>query len=321
MNHNFFKHVAPLALLAGLATTAGCASQSDTGAISTVTPQNAPPGARDHRMAPGPEGPGKIRGQGGPQMIFRVAMSELDLSAAQRSTLQGVIDGLRPPKHDEAGRPEIFAELADAVRAGKIDEATLQPKLDALAAEHQKDPAKIAAAFQTLHDTLTAEQRAKLVASMRERMAAREEEGSDRHVRRGADQDEARGPKGPRPFAPFLHGIELTDAQRAQIEQALTDAGMGKPDGKPRFEEMHTKMQQALDAFATDKFDAAAFVPTMAEGPRGHGDKLVKMLAAVTPVLDQAQRATLAANLEKGPMGHGKHGGPRPNDEPVDEKR
>jgi Spy/CpxP family protein refolding chaperone len=231
------------------------------------------------------------------------------------------------------------------VRAGKIDEAALQQKLDALGAEHQKDPAKISAAFQTLHDTLTAEQRGKLVAAVRDRMAEREQRGAERHARDSADRqapegadshprrqgadDEARGPKGPRPFAPWLHGIELTDAQRAQIEQALKDAGMGRPegktdgqpDGKPRFEAMRTKWQAALDAFASDRFDAAAFVPTKVEGPRGHADKLVKVLAAVTPVLDQAQRATLADNLEKGPMAKGKHRGPRPTDEPVDEEQ
>ena len=313
MKRIFWKHFASLTLLAGLATTVGCATQPDSGALASTAP-------RTENAAPGREGTAKHHEKGGPMMAFQIALKELDLSAEQRATLQGVADGLRPEEH-EGARPAVFGELADAVRAGKLDETAFQAKVDALAAEHAKQPAKMAAAFQTLHDTLTADQRTKLVATIRDRMAAHEQKGRD-HEPDGRDHDEARGPDKDRPGLPFMHGIELSADQRTRVEQALADAGLDKPEGKAGFEPMRKQLQAALDAFATDKFDAASFVPTMSKDRGDHAQKLLKVLVTVTPLLDQAQRAQLADNLAKGPMGmgHGKHGGQPRGDQPAPEE-
>jgi Spy/CpxP family protein refolding chaperone len=321
MKRIFWKHFASLTLLAGLATTVGCATQPDSGAMATTA-------ARTGNAAPGPEGAAKLHGKGGPMMAFQIALEELKLTAEQRATLQGVVDGLAPAEHEQAGRPAVFGELADAVRAGKIDEAAFQAKLDALAAEHAKQPAKMAAAFQTLHDTLTAAQRTQLVATIRERMAAHEDQGRDHERARpdreqdGRERGEARGPDKDRHGLPFMQGIELSADQRARVEQALADAGLDKPEGKPRFEAMHEQLEAALDAFVSDKFDAASFVPTTGKDRGDHAEKLVKVLATVAPLLDQAQRAQLADNLAKGPMGmgHGKRGGHPRGEQPAPEE-
>jgi len=316
MKRIYWKHVAPLTLLAGLTTMAGCATQSDAEGTSTVAPQaqSTPAGATQASLQNSEAG-GKLRGGRGPFMIFHLAMSELDLTTAQRTTLQGVVDGLHPAEGEHAAPTEIFSTLADGVRAGKIDQAALQAKVDALKSDHAQGPAKAAAAFQTLHDTLTAEQRTQLVASVRQRMDEREQ--------KHASGEEEHAAEGDKPVAPFLHGIDLSDAQRTRVEQALSDAGWTKAEGKARFEQMRTKLQSALDAFAGDKFDAAALLPTMAQGPTDHLNKLVAALSAILPVLDDAQRAKLADNLAKGPMGHGGHGwhgGQKPGDVPADEE-
>ena len=137
MKRIFWNHFAPLTLLAGLATTVGCATQPDSGAMATTAP-------RTEHAVPGRAGEPGLHGKGGPMMAFQIALNELKLTAEQRATLQGVADGLLPEEREGAGRPAVFGELADAVRAGTIDEAAFQAKIDALAAEHAKQPAKMA---------------------------------------------------------------------------------------------------------------------------------------------------------------------------------
>lgn len=301
MIHHLYARVAPLALLVGLVATTGCvgqgtATESGTGSAEAATQQglNAPTGV--DKTA------GRGHGRGGPQMMFISAIKELDLSADQRKTIDGLIDGMKPEAGNEA-RPDpsaFFQALQDDVRAGKVDEAALNAKLAALG-DPNKGPQKMAAAFQTLHDTLTPDQRTKLVASIQAKMDAHEKDEGAHH-----DREEAREGKD-RPVAPFLRGIDLRDDQKTKIEQALASAGMEKPEGKARFEEMRDKMKSSLEAFKADKFDAVAAMPNRGEGPGQHLAKMVKAMAIIVPILDEAQRTKLADNLAKGPMmGHGR---------------
>jgi hypothetical protein len=76
---------------------------------------------------------------------------------------------------------------------------------------------------------------------------------------------------------------------------------------------MRKEQRTRLETFATDKFDAKAYVAPHempAGGAKTHGAKMVKALAAIVPLLDTKQRETLAANLERG-SGHGSMRGPR----------
>lgn len=296
--------VAPLALFVGVVASTGCGASPDPDpTAASAQALNAPAGAAT-------EAPGRphMRGRGGPMAIFHEALSELDLSTDQKAKIQTAFEDAKPERGEnrEQGKA-VFTEIADGVRAGKVDEAAIQKKLEALAAEHADGPAKMATAFQTLHDTLTADQRAKLVATIKAKMEAHERGEGGRH--------EAHGPPPEGAGPPFLHGIELRDDQRTKIDQALADAGLSKPEGRPRFEDMRDKMKASLDAFASDKFDAKATFTSMGPGPADHVGKLAKALAVVVPLLDDAQRAKLADNLAEGPMGpmRGHHG---PDGEP-----
>jgi Spy/CpxP family protein refolding chaperone len=113
----------------------------------------------------------------------------------------------------------------------------------------------------------------------------------------------------------FLRGLDLTEAQRASIETALAKAGLDEPAKDATFkQQMLEKAKSSLAAFAKDSFDAEAVVPEMGHGP--HLGRMVKALAVVVPLLDDAQRAALADRIEQGPKHfegkRGKHKGKRP---------
>ncbi len=65
-------------------------------------------------------------------------------------------------------------------------------------------------------------------------------------------------------------------------------------------------MRARLETFAADRFDANAFLPQPPAGekmgPRAHLDRMVGALAAIVPILDEAQRNALAERIEKGPF-------------------
>ena len=62
-----------------------------------------------------------------------------------------------------------------------------------------------------------------------------------------------------------ITGLDVTEEQKASIEKALTDAGLGPKDGpegkRPDMKDMKEKMEAALDAFVKDDFKAADVLP------------------------------------------------------------
>ena len=285
--------------------------------------QNAP--ARGPKDAKGHRGE-RMHG-GGPAMLLVTALHELDLTDAQKATIQAELDALKP---NEAAKPDHEAArkaLADAVRSGKIDES-------ALAAQAPKPPvdhARFAKAIGVLHDTLSAAQRKELV----EKVSARMDKfgGPEGRPERGAKGDDARGPKGERgergpgmhgPFGHMLKGLDLTDAQKDAIKAAMEKSAPTEEDReemKANHEAMRAAMKERLQSFASDTFDANAFAKPPEGAPKMGRDpmsRMVKVLAVVTPILTETQRAELAKRIEEAPMGppHGGKGhGPAPDAE------
>jgi Spy/CpxP family protein refolding chaperone len=108
----------------------------------------------------------------------------------------------------------------------------------------------------------------------------------------------------------LLESIGVTEAQRTQIEARLDAQRPSKADREAKFETMKAKfeiMQKErefrLQTFKQPSFDAAAFVtpPAGAEriGPRAHGDRILKDLAVIVPVLTPEQREKLAQKIEQ----------------------
>ena len=209
-----------------------------------------------------------------------------------------------------------MAALVRGVRAGKVDAAAVMAEVET-SGPSAEQRATVEEALRTLHATLTQEQRRELVDAIAKHGPDKRggPPGGDDHGPRGrGPHDGAHGPGGRGgPLGHLLEGIELTDAQRASIDQALAADQGERPDReamKQHHEAFHAQMKARLEAFASEAFDAKAFA-TPLEGagpPREHVARMVDDMSRVVPILDAAQRETLASRLEKGPPGKGRDG-------------
>jgi Spy/CpxP family protein refolding chaperone len=292
------------------AAVAACSGQAVTdGSGTSNTPVTAQ--AKDHG--------GPRMGPGGGMLLFAALHEDINLTDAQRTTIQGLADGLRP-KGPPPGFEENKKALAAAVRAGKVDVNALQPAKPDFAAHN----AEVAKALTTLHATLTPEQRVALVAAVKKH-GEDHKDGPWAHKggpkgdgEKGEKGDGPKGMKmheGPGHFGPMgmMKDLDLTKDQETAIKAEFdknkptppTDAE--RETMKKNHEAMRTEMAARLDKFATPTFDATAFLapPTNAPAPMGggfgHGDHMLKTLSAVVPLLTPAQREKLAAKIEQGP--------------------
>lgn len=316
-----------LPLVGALVGAAGCTAETGQGDTS---PSDEAAEAALAQRPPGAGGPregfgGHRGGPRGPEHLLRAALHELDLSDAQEATIEGALEGLRDGAKERPKDGAIFGALAEGVRAGKIDRAAIEAKLPDAGRAVEERRARVAGALSTLHATLTKEQRRQLVDRIAAKMDEREERGprGGEHHRgpRGGEQDgeRHRGPRGDRggmggpgmrggPLGHLLAGLDLRDEQRAQIDKALEGARPSDADRVGRKEDhaaRRAEMRARLETFAADRFDASAFLPQPPAGekmgPRAHLDRMVGALAAIVPILDEAQRNALAERIEKGP--------------------
>lgn len=291
------------------ATGAGAESAGTSQAKATAQEDGRPGPGRPHMMPPGPG-----------SLLFAALHEDIALTAAQRTTIQGLVDASRPQPPDANAAPgkDKAAALAAAVRSGKVDAVTLQPPKDAMEAAHKEHAAKLASSLTTLHDTLSKEQREKLV----DAIVAKAKEHGPGHKgpheggkRPGPPEGgpQAHGPHGPHGHGPMhlLEGIDLTEAQKKSLEEKLAAARPAPPSDADReamrakHEEMKKVFDAKLQSFKADAFDANAFVTPPEGGPRGpmagHAEQMAKELSIILSVLDPAQREKLAAKIEQGP--------------------
>lgn len=326
--------LAVLSLAGSLLFAVGCNDASDVSQPSDPAVQAAQPVAQADKVendTKGPDARPEHRGHhkrgpgghhGGPLFLLKAALHELDLSAEQKATVEGVLAKLPAPPHERGGKEgpgkEFRAALAQSIRAGKVD-PTAVPEMG-------KHPdfagmkAVVMEAAQTLHKALTPEQRRALVDSIAKRaeeFAPRDHEGKGaRHGKRGFG-----GEMGPAGL--FLRDLDLTDLQRDAIKKALAAefGGHERPDAetmKKHHEERKAAMKARLESFASDRFDAQAFAAPPKDMPamKNPGERMHKMLAVVVPLLNETQREKLAQRIEEGPAFHRGHHGPgAPGDE------
>ncbi len=312
-------------LLGLLASIAACSGQAATDGAGDT---NAAVTAAAQADKAGPHGP--RRGMHGPAFLLFAALEEpIDLTADQRATIEAAVATLKPPTPKPEAKAELETHrkaLAAAVRAGKIDATALQlPKPDFTIADDQK--AALAKALTTLHKTLTKEQRVALVAAVQKRAAHFDGHGpGPKHGPKGGPgaEDGAApkgGPKGgpgfgakhPGPhFGPMgmFQDLDLTDAQKEAIRSELEANKPAPPTEADReamkaaHEAMRKEMDARLQSFASDTFDANAFLakPTSAPPKMGpHGNPMLKALEVIVPILTPAQREKLATKIEQGP--------------------
>jgi Spy/CpxP family protein refolding chaperone len=310
MSFRRFRVWTAIPLVGALIGATGCGADTGSTKPSDPTEEAAQGLAQNKTVAAGtradrPDGR-RERGPGGPDHLLMAALHELDLTAAQKTTIQSAMDKLAPrgPKDRGPRDPAAFTALSDGVRAGKIDTAAVLAKVGA---DHGPEDrgAAVAAALDTLHATLTPVQRRALVDSISKRMAEHgPPPGASRPDKGERDHG---GPEGG-PLGHLLSGLSLTDAQRTSLASALAaqrPAAVDREAMKKQFEARGAGMRARLESFAADSFDAKAFVAPPADAPQvGMMHPLARMvneLAVVVPLLQPAQRETLAALLEKGP--------------------
>jgi Spy/CpxP family protein refolding chaperone len=309
-------------LVGALLGVTGCGGDTASGKATDPTEEAAQGITQDKTVAAAdtradrPDGP-RGHGPGGPEHLLMAALHELDLTAAQKTTIQAAMDKLTPPARGERGLRDgaAFTALSAGVRAGKIDTQAVFAGVGAPDRGFAARGPEIATALDTLHATLTKEQRRALVDGMAKRMA----EHGPPDLERGHDRDHDHGGPEGGPLGHLLSALSLTAAQQASIDSALAaqrPAAVDHDAMKKQFEARGALMRARMESFAADTFDARAFVAPPADAPQGammHPlARMVNELAVVVPLLEPAQRETLAAMLEKGPPGGREHGpGPR----------
>lgn len=245
--------------------------------------------------------------KGGPHQVFWAALKKLDLSDAQRDTIEGLAKGLRERPELPAAHLEQRKALAEAVVSGKVDPAAFDaPDHAPMEAKH----AKMVAAIDELHATLTPEQRSELVGILKTKAEKRAERWANKRERMQQEGTERRregrrGKRGKSPLGLMLRGLDVSEDQRDQIESALAEAGLDqRPDEtawKARKEDMKKRQAAMLEAFANESFDAATQIPAPPAKMADHHERFVESLAVVVPFLDDSQRTELAQRIERGP--------------------
>ncbi len=291
-------HRAPLALLRPLMTAAlgfGLLGLVACNGAQTTTDGTEATAAADEAAA------APVKAHGPQEKLFDRAAA-LDLRADQKTALASIRTRLETETAPtRAAHQALNAELASQVRAGKIDEARLQPLQAKVEAAHEAERGAHQAAMKDLHDLLDSTQRDSLMTAM----------ASERADHAKGEAEDGRGHRGRPGMRPFhmLKGLNLTDAQKTAIHAALparperTEAAKEERAEK-RTEmrgEMQARMEKMAAAFRSDSFDPAEMAPPAGRGERfgkpmeGH---MTQFLSAAVPVLDQSQREQLAQKLE-----------------------
>ena len=309
-----FRALSTASLLGLLVTLAGCSGEATaaSGADTSNSVKSKDTVAAAQPAGDQARGPSRGHGPGGPDFLLVAALHEpsLSLTAAQKSTIEGALEASKPAGPPPFDKTRVSA-LAAGVRAGKVEAQAFQPPGEDLRAAHQAATAK---ALGTLHATLTPAQRTALV----EAVAKHAEDhgppmGKGKEGERPHPMDHAGGPRGPMgPMGGMLEGLDLTQAQEEAIKAKL-DAQRPAPPSegdraamKTQHEAMRAAMDAKLKTFASDTFDATAFVTPPAGAPKGPGpgaDRFAADLQIIVSVLDPAQREKLAARIEAGPPG------------------
>jgi Spy/CpxP family protein refolding chaperone len=242
----------------------------------------------------------------GASMLFKKALGLEDLSDAQRSTIEGLRADMKADFDPEA-HSAFSAELAEQVRAGAIDEGFVDEHVAAMSEKMAARSAKHSAALQTLHSTLTAEQRTAL-GTVTDEQCGKKAHGDKKSHKRAKDGKRAKFAKGK--HAMFLEGLNLTEEQEAKLRDARADMKGERPDReamKSKWTAMHDKKKAMLTAFATDDFDASAHATAahatadVSERMASKLTKRVEMMKTLISILNAEQRSTLADRIEKGP--------------------
>ena len=271
--HAFHRLAFPLCLVVAVPAI-GCGG----GVASEQVASTQPATAVTAPVAPSAHGMVKVVAE---------ALAVVPLSAAQRTQIESLAANAEA-RHAEslAARKDLMLALATQVETGRIDRATIAPKINDLAAANAKAQPADRAAFEQLHALLTPDQRAAFVSALEARFAERKGEMRAKH-----------------PLQQWAADLQLSDAQKAEIKAALHERFQGMAHehswgGAGPMGAGH-RGAKVLAAFKADRFvmdevapvkDASQFVPQRAE-------RLLALAEAAVPVLTPGQRSIAAQKI------------------------
>jgi Spy/CpxP family protein refolding chaperone len=244
----------------------------------------------------------------GQARVVANALAQVPLRADQRATIEQMAkDAEVRQEPQRKARETLMLAIADQVQAGTINEAALQPQIDAITAAHVAARPLDRAAFEKLHELLTADQRTAFVTAMQGNAGNHEgKEGKGNGQMRGrmqkwaADiglsqdqQDQIRQKLQARWQQHVVGAVVGTDEQKGDAVQTGTMMAHGH--------QMHEQMKATLEAFKGDKFSMDQVSPIQNEQPMAHefAGHMLGMLEAALPVLTADQRTAAANKLRQ----------------------
>ncbi|MCL2777876.1 MAG: Spy/CpxP family protein refolding chaperone [Polyangiaceae bacterium] len=232
------------------------------------------------------------------------------IEAARAQTLKDeqktAIDKLEEPLHEQpAPRTEwkdFQKELADGVKAGKIDTSKLAANYTAIETGVHAQREKEATALNSLHSTLDATQRKAVVAAVR----AKQQEGMEKHQDAGApDMAKKTEAMNKQRLERMTKELDLDAAQQKKVEAILTKESSGKNGPQDMMAEMKKSNDEVLSAFEKDTFDATKLESFAQAGKkaRAPAEREAQFYSQLLAVLTPVQRDKMAANMTRmGPM-------------------
>ncbi len=255
------------------------------------------------------------RRHGSEGFFLGTALAKLDLTDEQRATLEDLKgEGSRHHKdgkhargkgQHKGDRGDFHKAIITALETGTVDRAAMEKEPARDGDRFAEFKEKRAARLNTLHATLTPEQRTQLAQLVRAQMEKKGESGKYRGKHR----------KGGHPmFAGMLSDLDLSEEQQTKLEALKESIGENRPsdeDRSARHEKMRAHLTEVLDAFTKTDFDAATLQPVAPTKERFGKRSEVKaeMLEGIIEILTEEQRLELAETLkDRGPGHDGRRG-------------
>lgn len=303
----------------GTGTGSSGAVSSGTAAV-TVSAPAAPATSSSAALAAARRNAMMVRAGGAVGALFRAA-SQTDLSEEQKTKIEAIATDLREGDKIEAAdgggpRKEMKAlheELVAGVKAGRIDQAKLEPHYVSLEREAKERALRDLDGLGKLHDALDAEQRKKIGEQVKRQEDERNERAKKAEAAQAAHAGDAGRPS-PQRRRYERWGKELDlDAEQKKKLDAIIPTDDPKAAGALR-EEAKKRVDATLEAFLKDAWDSKGLPGPDIKQVRKPMDEQVRFFNGLLPSLKPEQREKLATKLERQQegAGGGDHGRRRP---------
>ena len=203
------------------------------------------------------------------------ALTKVCLSDAQRTAVDGLgkqVAITQNKVHD--ARRALMTALSDQFKAGKIDEAAIKDKIDALVKAKEAAAPVLYKTIDELHAILDKGQRATFSDAIQ--MEMKDIRGASSKWSDSLSKD-----------------LNLESDQKSKIEEAVAKA-------KPALAEEHATTKAAFDAFRGDDFSMEKVAPVaqIGERARNRAKNMITLAKEIAGILTPEQRADLVKKIE-----------------------